>query len=135
VAAVAVAAVEAAEDSLSAKAAGNESVDGRMTACDEEIGRWTTTNSGATSAAVAARLAAARWQQRGSCGGGGSAKARRWRQASQCRTECWAEVLPHVLPYHFFLLPSDVERAHHRCILIPSFFGWPRTGCSQMASR
>jgi hypothetical protein len=43
VAAAAVAAVEVAEDNLSAKAAGNESVDGRMTACDDEIGRWTTT--------------------------------------------------------------------------------------------
>ena len=38
-----VAAVEAVEDNLSAKAAGKESVDGRMTACDDEIGRWTTT--------------------------------------------------------------------------------------------
>ena len=42
-AAAAVAAVEAVEDNLSAKAAGNESVDGRMTACDDEIGWWTTT--------------------------------------------------------------------------------------------
>jgi hypothetical protein len=43
-AAVAAAAVvEAAEDNLLAKAAGNESVDGHMTACDDEIGRWTTT--------------------------------------------------------------------------------------------
>ena len=42
-AAAAVAAVEAVEDNLSAKAAGNESVDGRMTACDDEIGRRTTT--------------------------------------------------------------------------------------------
>ena len=32
----AVAAVEAVEDNLSAKAAGNKSVDGRMTACDDE---------------------------------------------------------------------------------------------------
>jgi hypothetical protein len=31
--------VEAVEDNLSAKAAGNESVDGRMMACDDEIGR------------------------------------------------------------------------------------------------
>ncbi len=38
-AAVAVAAVE---DNLSAKAAGNESVDGRMTACDDKIRRQTT---------------------------------------------------------------------------------------------
>jgi hypothetical protein len=28
-------AVEAVEDNISAKAAGNESVDGRMTACDD----------------------------------------------------------------------------------------------------
>ena len=42
-AAAVVAAVEAVEDNLSAKAAGNESVDGRMTACDDEIGRRTTT--------------------------------------------------------------------------------------------
>jgi hypothetical protein len=41
--AAAVAAVEMAEDNLSVKAAGNESVDGRMTACDVEIGRRTTT--------------------------------------------------------------------------------------------
>jgi hypothetical protein len=39
----AVAVVEAVEENLSAAAAGNESVDGRMTACDDEIGRWTTT--------------------------------------------------------------------------------------------
>ena len=39
----AVAAVEAGEDNLSVKAAGNESVDGRMTACDDEIGQRTTT--------------------------------------------------------------------------------------------
>jgi hypothetical protein len=39
----AVAAVEAVEDNLSAKAASNKSVDGRMTACDDEIGRRTTT--------------------------------------------------------------------------------------------
>ena len=36
-------AVEAVEDNLSAKAAGNESVDGRMMACDDKIGRRTTT--------------------------------------------------------------------------------------------
>ncbi len=40
------AAVEAVEDNLSVKAAGNESVDGRMTACDDEIGRWTVTKIG-----------------------------------------------------------------------------------------
>jgi hypothetical protein len=43
VAAAAVAVVEAVEDNLLAKAAGNESVDGHMTACNDEIGRWTTT--------------------------------------------------------------------------------------------
>ena len=41
--AAAVAAVEAVKDNLSAKAAGNESVDGRMTACNDKIGRRTTT--------------------------------------------------------------------------------------------
>jgi len=39
----AVAAVEAAEDNLLVKATGNKSVDGRMMACDEEIGRRTKT--------------------------------------------------------------------------------------------
>ena len=37
-AAAAVAAVEAVEDNLSAKSAGNESIDGRMTACNEDMG-------------------------------------------------------------------------------------------------
>ncbi len=41
-AAAVAAAVEAVEDNLSAKAAGNESIDGRMTACDDEIGQWKT---------------------------------------------------------------------------------------------
>jgi len=41
--AAAVAAVEAVEDNLSAKAAGNESVDGRMMACNDNIERRTTT--------------------------------------------------------------------------------------------
>jgi hypothetical protein len=93
------------EDNLSAKAAGNESVDGRMTACDDEIGWRTTTQQptnkrrrgGGGSATARGRrqlgdgaaAAAARWQQRGSCGDGGSAKAdvggslaaaRQWRQ-------------------------------------------------------
>jgi hypothetical protein len=36
-------AVEVVEDNLSAKAAGNELIDGRMTACDDKIGRRTTT--------------------------------------------------------------------------------------------
>jgi hypothetical protein len=40
---VAVAAVEAVENNLSVKAAGNESIDGRMTACDDNIGWRTTT--------------------------------------------------------------------------------------------
>jgi len=35
--------MEAVEDNLLAKAAGNKSIDGRMTACDEEIGRRTST--------------------------------------------------------------------------------------------
>ncbi len=61
----AVAAVEAVEDNLSAKVAGNESVDGRMTACDDEIG-WRTTTQQPTN-------------QRQRCGGGG-ATARGWRQ-------------------------------------------------------
>jgi hypothetical protein len=59
---VAVAAVEAAEDNLSAKAAVNESVDGRMTACDDEIGRWTTTQQPTN-------------ERRNGGGGGGSATA------------------------------------------------------------
>ena len=42
VAVAAVVAVEVMEDNLLAKAADNESVDGRMMACDDEIGRWTT---------------------------------------------------------------------------------------------
>jgi hypothetical protein len=81
----AVAAVEAVEDNLLAKAAGNKSVDGRMTACDDKIGRRTTThnnhptNGGAAEAQqrdVDSSLAvAARRQQRSSCGGGGSAEA------------------------------------------------------------
>ena len=63
--------VEAVEDNLSAKAAGNESVDGRMTACDDEIERWTTTQqptnkrrrgSGGSAAAAAQQLR--RWWQR-----------------------------------------------------------------------
>ena len=90
----AAAAVEVAEDNLSAKAAGNESVDGRMTACDDKIGQWTTTQQPTNERRRrwrqrdSARLAKARWQQ----------KARHRRQASQCRTECWAEGLSHVLP-------------------------------------
>jgi hypothetical protein len=59
----AVAAVEAVEDNLSAKATGNESVDGRMMACDDKIGRRTTTQQPTN----------ARWR-------GGSATARGLRQ-------------------------------------------------------
>jgi hypothetical protein len=81
--------VEAVEDNLSAKAAGNESVDGRMTACDDEIGRWTTTqqptnerrrggggNGGGSSAIARGRqllgggAAAAHSAKVGSAGGG-----------------------------------------------------------------
>jgi hypothetical protein len=64
----AAAGVEAVEDNLSAKAAGNESVDGRMTVCDDEIGRRTTTQQPTnerrvrmtTMATATARWAAAR---------------------------------------------------------------------------
>jgi hypothetical protein len=99
---VAVAAVEAVEDNLSAKAASNESVDGRMSACDDKIGRRTITQQptnerrrgGGGSATARGRrqlgngaaAAAARRQPLGSCGGakadvGGSlAAAKRWRQ-------------------------------------------------------
>jgi hypothetical protein len=68
-----------------------EDNDGRMTACNDEIGRRTTTQQptnerrrgGGGSATARGRrqlgdgaaAAAARRQQRGSCGGGGSAKA------------------------------------------------------------
>ncbi len=79
------AAVKAVEDNLSAKAAGNESVDGRMMACDDKIG-WRTTNQQPTNerrrgGGGSARSAAA-WRRRG---GGGRAVAaarqlRRWRQ-------------------------------------------------------
>ncbi len=58
------AAVEAVEDNLSAKAASNKSVDGRMTACNDEIGRRTTTQQPTNK------------RRRG----GGSATARGWRQ-------------------------------------------------------
>ncbi len=89
--AAAVAAVEAVEDNLSAKAASSESVDGRMRACNNKIGRRTTTQQptnkrrrsggGGGSATARGRRqlgdgAAAAWRRRGgSCGGGGSAKA------------------------------------------------------------
>jgi hypothetical protein len=59
----AVAAVEAAEDNLEVKAAGNKSVDGRMTACNDEIG-WRTTTQQPTNE-----------RQRDGGGGGGSATA------------------------------------------------------------
>jgi hypothetical protein len=71
-------AVEAVEDNLSAKAAGNESVDGRMTACDDEIGRRTTTQEPTN-------------ERR--CGGGGSGSGgaqrdggRRWTGRGQGRS-------------------------------------------------
>jgi hypothetical protein len=70
----AVAAVEAVEDNLSAKAAGNESVDGRMTACDDKIGRRTTTQ----------RPTNERRRGGGGSGGGGSARARGRRQRGGC---------------------------------------------------
>jgi hypothetical protein len=38
--------VEAVEDNLSAKTAGNESIDGCMTACDDKIGRQCQVNLG-----------------------------------------------------------------------------------------
>jgi len=69
-AAAAAAAVEAVEDNLSAKAAGNASVDGRMTACNDEIRRWTTMQQPTNE----------RWRGGGGSGGGGSATARGWRQ-------------------------------------------------------
>ncbi len=70
-AAAAVAAVEAVEDNLSAKAAGNESIDGRMTACDDKIGRRTATQQPTKE----------RWR-----GGGSSATARGRRQlGGSCR--------------------------------------------------
>jgi hypothetical protein len=61
-AAAAVAAVEAVEDNLSAKVAGNESVVGCMTACDDEIGRRTSTQQPTNE----------RW-----CGGSATAQGRR----------------------------------------------------------
>ncbi len=61
---------EAVEDNLSAKAAGKESVDGRMTACDDEIG-W----RGKTQQPTNKRRCGG-----GGSGGGGSATARGWRQ-------------------------------------------------------
>jgi len=60
-AAAVVAAVEGVEDNLSAKAAGNDSIDGPMTACDDRIG-WRTTTQQPTNE-----------RRRG--GGGGSAIA------------------------------------------------------------
>jgi len=58
--------VEAAEDNLSAKVAGNESIDGRMTACDDKTGRGTTTQQPTNE----------RRRGGGGSGGGGSATAR-----------------------------------------------------------
>ncbi len=68
-----VAAVEAVEDNLSAKAAGNESVDGRMTAWDDKIG-WRTTTQEPTNKRQR------RWRQREVGGSLAAAARRRWRQ-------------------------------------------------------
>ena len=65
VAVAAVAAGEAVEDNLSAKAAGSKSVDGRMTACDDKIGRRTMMQQPTNQ----------RRRGGGSSGGGGSARA------------------------------------------------------------
>jgi hypothetical protein len=80
-----VAAVEAVEDNLSAKAAGNESVDGRMTACDDEIGRRTTmqqpTNERRRGGGGSGGGGSATAQGRRQLGGGGSlAAAAAWRR-------------------------------------------------------
>ena len=100
VAVAATAVVEAVEDNLSAKAAGNENVDGRLTACVGKIGRQTKTqqptkerqrgsgahrNCGSVAAARQLRrwwqresvTSAAAWQRQGS---GGSTTAGCWRQ-------------------------------------------------------
>ena len=85
----AAAAVEAVEDNLSAKAAGIESVDGRMTACDDEIGRRITrqqpTNKQRRGGGGGSATAQGQWR-----GGGGSAAAaaqqlRWWRQRESGR--------------------------------------------------
>ena len=76
--AVAVAAVEAVEDNLSAKAAGNESVDGRMTAMTKSDGGQQHNNqptNGGTAAAAAAALAVARQRE---VGGSLATAWRRW---------------------------------------------------------
>jgi hypothetical protein len=76
-AAAAVAAVEAVEDNLSAKAAGNESVDGRMTAWDDEIGNRTVDNNATTNQRSAARR---RWQRYSARSAAAARQLRRWRQ-------------------------------------------------------
>jgi hypothetical protein len=63
----AAAAVEAVEDNLLAKAAGNESVDGRMTACEQNR---TADNNATTNQPTTARW----WRQR------------RWRQRDSARS-------------------------------------------------
>ena len=78
-AAAAVAAVEAVEDNLSAKVASNESVDGRMTACDDEIG-WRTTTQQPTNARWRGGSATARGLRQLGGGGAAAAAARRRRQ-------------------------------------------------------
>ncbi len=66
-AAAAVAAVEAVEDNLSAKAASNESVDGRMTACNDKIGQQTTTQQPVNQRMAARQQRQRRWRQRDLC--------------------------------------------------------------------
>jgi hypothetical protein len=89
-AAAAVAAVEAVEDNLSVKAPGNESVDGRMMACDDKSGRQTTTQQ-PTNERWRGGSATARGRRQ--LGGGAAAAAaaqqlRRWRQReSGCRRQ------------------------------------------------
>ncbi len=90
-AAAAVAAVEAVEDNLSVKAPGNESVDGRMTACDDGSGRQTTTQQPTNERWRGGSATARGWRQ---IGGGAAAAAaaaqqlRRWRQReSGCRRQ------------------------------------------------
>ena len=83
--AVAVAAVEAVEDNLSAKAAGNESVDGRMTAMTKSDGgqqhNTPPTHGGAVAAVVAAVVAVARQREVG----GSLATVQLWRQRKRGR--------------------------------------------------
>jgi hypothetical protein len=87
-----VAAVEAVEDNFLAKAAGNVSIDGRMTACDDKIGRRTTTqqptnkrrHDGGGSGGVGSAMPAAAWRRRG--GGAQRDGGRRWMGRGQGRS-------------------------------------------------